>query len=308
MKIAHLLGQYLLQNKTMRLQGLGEFTMENFYDNPFEHEKGKVKIPDNAIKFTPNKKCGEDADLIEFISKHTGKIKPLASSDLEDFLNIGNQLLNVSKQFYIEGLGTMVLDANNNLNFSQGNELVPAAVTEETLSKKKYEIKENVDPVSFTDDGRSGSAGNSTRKFLVTLLVVAALALLGWGVYYFYDQWQSKTNSSIPQDIQPVLPTPVTAPDSTIPKSANDSVNTIGADSAAAPPSYKVIIETSKRARALKRHQDLLDMGYKVNMTTEDSVTFSIFTIINGPLSDTARVRDSIARFFGRKVIIDTSK
>lgn len=309
MKIAHLLGQYLLQNKTMQLQGLGEFTMENFYDNPFEHEKGKIKIPENAIKFTPNKKCKEDAELIAFISKHTGKIKPLASSDLEDFLNIGNQLLNVSKQFYIEGLGTLVLDANNNLSFSQGGELVPAALAEDHTIKKKQEIKEEPSNISFSHN-QPAASGNGTKKFLITLAVIAALALLGWVVYYFYNQWQeSKNTSTVPQDIQPVLPQPVTPADSTL-KQLNDSAANSqkipAIDSVAA--GYRVIIETSKRTRALKRHQDLLDMGYKVNMSTEDSVTFQIFTSINGPLSDTARVRDSIARFFGRRVIIDLKR
>lgn len=309
MKIAHLLSQYLLQNKKMQLQGLGEFTMENFYDNPFEQEKGKIKIPGNTIRFTPDKKCKEDLGLIEFISKNTGKIKPLAFSDLEDFLNIGKQLLNVSKQFYIEGLGTLVLDAHNNLSFSQGDELVPAALAEDFNAKKIKEVKEDSSGISFTDDYAPRASGNNARKILVTIVILLGLAIIGWVAYYFYNQWQeSKSASSVPQDIQPVLtPTGTQTSDSAVNKPAVDSMNAAtvvpNADSAAA--SYSVIIETSGKNRALKRHQDLLDMGYKVKLATSDSITFQIYTSINGPLSDTTRVRDSIARFFGRRVIID---
>lgn len=313
MKIAHLIGQYLLQNKKMQLQGLGEFTMENFYDNPFEHEKGKIKLPDNAIRFTPDKKCKEDQGLIEFISKSTGKIKPLAFSDLEDFLNIGKQLLNVSKQFYIEGLGTMVLDAHENLSFSQGGELMPAAISEDS-SKKQREAKEDMAGISFSDNYNTGTGTNATRKILVTLAIVAALALVGWIAYYFYAQWQENKNetTAVPQDIQPVLSPSTPSTDSTAQKAVTDTTAAATVQSAkvdsAAGSLYHVIIETSKRTRALKRYQDLLDMGYKVSMSTEDSVTFKIFTNINGPLTDTTRVRDSIARFFGRKVIVELKK
>lgn len=309
MKIAHLLGQYLLQNKKMQLQGLGEFTMENFYDNPFEHEKGKIRIPENTIRFTHDKKCKEDLGLIEFISKSTGKIKPLAFSDLEDFLNIGKQLLNVSKQFYIEGLGTLVLDAHGNLSFSQGGELVPAALAEDFNAKKIKEVKEDTSGISFTDDYASASSGNSSRKVLITIAILVGLAIIGWVAYYFYNQWQdSKNASTVPQDIQPVLtPTNTQAADTTLANKGADTLKTTSAtpvsDSAAS--SYNVIIETSGKNRALKRHQDLLDMGYSVKLATSDSVTFQIYTSINGPLADTARVRDSIARFFGRRVIID---
>lgn len=310
MKIAHLLSQYLLQNKKMQLQGLGEFTMENFYDNPFEQEKGKIKIPGNTIRFTPDKKCKEDLGLIEFISKNTGKIKPLAFSDLEDFLNIGKQLLNVSKQFYIEGLGTLVLDAHNNLSFSQGDELVPTALAEDFNAKKIKEAKEDTSGISFTDDYAPRASGNNARKIFVTIVILLGLAIIGWVAYYFYNQWQeSKNTSTVPQDIQPVLtPTGTPASDTALAnKPSSDSIGTAAvvpnADSAAA--SYSVIIETSGKNRALKRHQDLLDMGYKVKLATSDSITFQIYTSINGPLSDTTRVRDSIARFFGRRVIID---
>ncbi|MBX3257605.1 MAG: hypothetical protein KF862_25990 [Chitinophagaceae bacterium] len=296
----------------MQLQGFGEFTMENFYDNPFEHEKGKIKIPENAIRFLPDKKCKEDAGLIEFISKSTGKIKPLAASDLEDFLNIGKQLLNVSKQFYIEGLGTLVLDANDILSFSQGTELIPAAIAEDSIIRKSREIKEDHAGISFSDDYNNAS-GNNTRKFLITLAVIAGMALIGWAAYYSYNQWQeSKNASSVPPGIKPVLPAPATTTaDSTLTDPVTDSTKAVtiasNTDSAGAS-SYRVIIETSQKTRALKRHQDLLNMGYKVELATDDSVTFRLFTNINGPLSDTARVRDSIARFFGRRVIIDLKK
>ena len=177
------------------------------------------------------------------------------------------------------------------------------------LPSKIKEVKEDSSGISFTDDYAPRASGNNARKILVTIVILLGLAIIGWVAYYFYNQWQeSKSASSVPQDIQPVLtPTGTQTSDSAVNKPAADSMNAAtvvpNADSAAA--SYSVIIETSGKNRALKRHQDLLDMGYKVKLATSDSITFQIYTSINGPLSDTTRVRDSIARFFGRRVIID---
>jgi hypothetical protein len=66
-----------------------------------------------------------------------------------------------------------------------------------------------------------------------------------------------------------------------------------------------VIIETSKRQRALNRYKELQKMGYDVQLSTEDSITFKLYTLVTGPLSDTSRSRDSITRFFGRKARIE---
>lgn len=305
MKIAHLLGQYLLQNKKMQLQGIGEFVLDNVYENPFENEKGRIRLPENSIRFLPDKKTAEDQGLIAFISQHTGKIKPLAASDLEDFLNIGKQLLNVSKQFYIEGLGTLTLNDNGNYSFAQGNEAITVMAAEEPHSKK-YAPKreERNDDISFEDGYPKpvNTTANMLRKSLITFAMVLGLVIIGWVVYYFFQEWQHNRNKrdNVLENIQPVIPDPGTG--------QTDSLETKADSTAASAPTgnaYKVIIETAQRQRALSRYAALQKMGYDVKLSTEDSLTFKLYTIINGPLSDTTRSRDSITRFFGRKAKIE---
>jgi hypothetical protein len=305
LKIAHLLGQYLLQNKKMQLQSIGEFVLDNFYENPFDNEKGKVRLPGNTIQFSPDKKAKEDAGLIEFISQRTGKIRPLASSDLEDFLNIGKQLLNVSKQFYIEGLGTLILNDNNNYDFIQGNEVMVATVPEEISSKKRVKREEHTDDMSFEDGypKPARTSANALRKSLILFALVLGLAIIGWMLYYFLQQWQDKKNGqeNALENIQPVIPSP--AQDSLT--AGKDSLVTTVPANINGDHTYKVIIETSKRQRALNRHKELQKMGYDVQLSTEDSITFKLYTLVTGPLSDTSRSRDSITRFFGRKARIE---
>lgn len=308
MKIAHLLGQYLLQNKKMQLQGIGEFVLDNFYENPFENEKGRVRLPGNTVQFLPDKRTKEDGGLIEFISQRTGKIRPLASSDLEDFLNIGKQLLNVSKQFYIEGLGTLILNDSSNYDFIQGNEVMVATVPEEINPKKRIvKREEHTDDMSFEDGypKPAKTSANALRKLLILFALVLGLAIIGWIVYYFFQQWQDKKNGqeNTLENIQPVIPSPAQAQDSLA--AGKDSLANTSPVNTNGDYTYKVIIETSKRQRALNRHKDLQKMGYDVQLSTEDSITFKLYTLVTGPLSDTSRSRDSITRFFGRKARIE---
>ncbi|MFT3747444.1 MAG: hypothetical protein QM768_03980 [Agriterribacter sp.] len=307
MKIAHLLAQYLYQNKKMQLQGIGEFSLDNFYENPFENEKGKSKVPENAIRFTADKKCREDSGLVEFISANTKKIKPLAASDLEDFLNIGKQLLNVSKQFYIEGLGTLILNDRGSLEFLQGNEIfVSPAVDENIHTKAKPKKEEQHEDLDFEKNYPGNrSSGNTLKKAVVAIAFAAGLFIIGWIGWYFFKQWQNdkKATQTNLENIQPVLPAATPQTDSlTAAKPATDSLNAVAtADTA---NSYNVIIETANKARALYRSGELRKIGYAVELNTADSVTFNIYTTIKGSISDSSKVLDSISRFFGRKARI----
>lgn len=305
MKTAHLISQYLLQNKKMKLQGFGEFSMEGFYENPFDNEKGKVKIPENTIHFKADKKTTEDEGLVEFISKSSGKIKPLAFSDLEDFLNIGKQLLNVSKQFYIEGLGTIILEGNGNLGFKQGHELIPAALPADLANNRQRDLtEEQPTDLSFQDTYSPARPNFNAKKLVVALGVLAGIAIIVWVGLYFYNQVKTdEQTSAAPGNIQPVIQAPPA--DSATSATVTDSLAKPKLPDTLAVNSYKVVIENAKKTRALARFADLQKMGYRVQMTTEDSVTFKLFTLINGPIADSAKVRDSISRFFGRKVWVE---
>lgn len=311
MKIAHLIAQYLHQHKQMCLQGIGEFTLDNFYENPFENEKGKIKIPENAIRFVYNKKSPEDTGLIDFISQQTKKIRPLASSDLEDYLNIGRQLLNVSKQFYIEGLGTLLQNDLGGLDFVQGNEIFSSINIEESRIPKQ-KLDENQDEMNFEKSYSSKLPSTiNLKKFLVIIASAAGLFVLGWIGWYFFQQWQNGKNENkdvIPENIQPVLAPANPAVDSALNRSTATIKDSLSGNSNienTISGQYIVIIETAKKVRALKRYDSLQKWGYNVGLKTNDSITFRIYTTINGKLSDSTRTLDSISRFFGRRVSIE---
>ena len=70
---------------------------------------------------------------------------------------------------------------------------------------------------------------------------------------------------------------------------------------------FGVVLERANRQRALKRYADLKEWGHNVRMVTRDSVTFKLYILVNAPLKDTARHRDSLRVFFNRRVWIETN-
>ncbi|MBX3242046.1 MAG: hypothetical protein KIT80_13745 [Chitinophagaceae bacterium] len=302
MKIALLLGQYLLQHKTMQLQGLGIFTIEPLPGRG--DEKGRHKNTDDDIKFIPNKGITTNAELVEFIAKHTGKIKPLASSDLEDFLNIGKQLLNVSKQFYIEGLGTIILDGNDNLSFTQGAELLPAAIAEEPIAKKHADLIKDASlttpsNISFENEPVAAK-GKTARNLLMSLAIIVGVVFVGWLSYYFYTEWKNNKKKQANQEaILPVFQEPAPADSSSL----TQKTDSLSSEPVTAS-GFKVVLETSGKNRAYRRYEDLQQWGYQVELATADSIQFQIITLVDKPLEDSTKVLDSLTRFFGRKAVL----
>ncbi len=85
MKIEQVIVLHLFNNKVVTLQGIGTFRLDPSVSLPADIEKDNV-IPENAASFEYNPKATEDDSLIDSIVKHTTKIKPLASADLDSFL------------------------------------------------------------------------------------------------------------------------------------------------------------------------------------------------------------------------------
>ena len=106
MKIEQLLVQHFYNAGEVTLQGMGTFTLAPDFVMPKELDKD-LEIPSNAILFQYNAKATEDDGLINYIVEQTRKMKALASADLDSYLMLGKQFLNIGKPFAIEGMGVL---------------------------------------------------------------------------------------------------------------------------------------------------------------------------------------------------------
>jgi hypothetical protein len=287
-KIEQIIVQYLYTNKEVALQGIGIFRLNPEVAMPSGNDKD-FTIPENAIQFEYNLRAPEDEGLIDFIVQHTRKIKPLATSDLESYCTLAKQFLNIGKPLIIDGVGTVQKNMQGEYEFAPGI-FVTSKIDEapKELKEKKEEL------VSFESESRK--KGNNTISIAVILLVVV---LAGTGIYYFIKK-KNAQKAEATEQVTP-LPAPIT---DTIKK---DTIAKPVVDSNLLKPSiapkdsfsFKVVLKNYPDSIAAdKAYKRLTSYGHKLIEYKVDSV-YQLAMPFMSPLSDTARIRDSVRKFFG---------
>lgn len=285
------------------------------------------QTPATGITFKNANIATADDALILFIKEHTGKMKSLASADLDFYLTTGRQLLNIGKLFYLEGIGTLLKNKEGKLDFTPGDYMV-AKIDDPNAERKS---------TSFDEAPRPQEAGASnSRQFLLLLGLIGGLVIIGWAGYYLYKRntYVEPTSENkatvIPETAALRTDTTATAGDSNL-KSAATSQNPDTTAKVAAPVStpptaqpvttiptaassvptgdqslfHFVILETPNKSRALRRYSQLL--GYQLNIKLEqrDSAYFKLYFPIAATIRDTTHIRDSLADVYAAHVTIE---
>lgn len=299
MKVQESLSQFLYETKKLTLPGIGHFTLDpaaNVY------EKNDTAQIQQAIQFTYDPRESEDAELISYLVKTTGKMKPLAISDLESYLSTGTQLLNIGKPFILPGVGSLS-KTRTGIEFAAGQFIPPKIedkITEHKFRDKTVE-EPNFSSIEKEFDYEEGSRKTS-RKWLMLLATLLILAFAGWGVYYFILKKNTpQTNNAATEEV--ILPADTAASkplDTTIVKKV-DTLPVKTTHIAAIPDSisYTYAVELrdySYLKSAEQRIAQLKPYGHKVFIEMKDSTHYGLLIPVNGLLADTARVIDSLSR------------
>lgn len=282
MKIEQVLVQQLYSNKKITLQGIGSFSLDSSVSLPVDSEKGMV-LPENAISFDYNPKAGEDEALIDAIVVHTKKIKPLASADLDSFLMLGRQFLNIGKPFTIEGLGTLDKAQTGELVFIPGQFITPKIEAPKALKENETEEKSGLFP-----DYDSEVRGNGSR----TLIIIISLLIVGgaaWAAYYFFFKKTSQDAVNETQTEQTLTDTSAAVKKDTV------TTPVISSDGY----TFKIVFKVTKdKQEAIRTFNKFKEYGHKVIMYTTDSITYKVAEPYTLPLSDTTHIKDSLNKFY----------
>lgn len=312
MRIAALLTQFLYQHKQLDVPGIGRFMVPESVPIPENGDKGVEEFL-KTIEFIHKPDIRNNEDLIDYIRSKTGKIKPLAESDLDSFLNDCKSILNIGKPLYLEGIGTLQKNKDGRIDFMHGQAASERLEVSHSSEKTTDRQKENK-PLYNTEYTSQNNQANNLRKMLILGGIIIGIAVVLWGGYLLYMKTTESTDPIRPADNNNTVPTVDTSrskidsslsipPDSLVQSTVGEipTANPIGG-------TYKFICEiTQTKARALRRFQMLQQLNKNFKMETRDSVRFSIYVVL--PITDTTKQKDSLKLWYwgagGRDIIIE---
>ncbi len=299
MKIDQALIFYLLKHKELPLQGIGVFKLEGAISEPADINK-PVVIPSDAISFVYNPRIGEDPELVKFISETTGKITPLASADLDSYLTLGRQFINIGKPMILPNIGTLEKTNTGELVFKGGE-----YVMDQAAPKKVSMEVEEVEPKETASFSDFPPARKNKAKGALFFFILIILGLIIWAV------WNYVINA--PQDEETFTHTeitPVNDSDQTVP--LQDSVPANVTDSSTTAPlsmkpetsdtvGFQIVVGIYKTQSAGEaRLRDMKLSGRNVILYTTDSVNYKVAEPFpNLPLRDSTRIKDSMRGYYG---------
>ncbi len=295
MKLAPLLTQYLNTNKRLALRGIGLFlsTPSAYIDAA---NSKNSRLPSEDISFQNNPETGEDEDLIKFISAQTGKMRALAISDLESYLELMQQFLNIGKPFELAGIGTLVKIKQGLYEFTPGH-LVNEKITESTEKESSSAPSFG----SYRQHPKQMQAGFTFKKAFIAFLLFGGMGMAVWGGYALYNK--NRTVSATVVDTQEKAIVPVEETTSSPVEQNKPAPDTLKKIITPVKPGYKFVFETTpNKRRAIKRFNFLKNINSDIHLETIDSTLFNITVNLNIPPSDTTRVKDSLnSWYYGKK-------
>jgi hypothetical protein len=283
-KIEHYIVQFLYTSKKVTLQGIGTFTLDPSVLLPTENEKEKdIALPENAFQFTFNLKATEDLELVNYIIQHTGKIFPLASSDLESYTTLAKQFLNIGKPLVIEGVGTIQKTQQGDYQFISGHFITPKI---DDIPKQLREKRD--ESISFETPIKV----NNDKRNLQFVVVAVLLLFIGFALFYLMKENTSDFKSANSEKTTPA--------DSMKIKSFDSDKITNNNSSNKDNFTFKIILKKYPSEEKMKTVYDRLrSYGHKLIIIKLDSSNYELAIPFKTPLSDTLRAKDSLKEFFG---------
>jgi len=289
LKLAPLLAQYLYEQKKLQLTGIGTFLLD-----PSARVSTDVEHISQGISFEFGSVARDDDSLVSYISTQTGKMKALASSDLNSYVDLAREFLNIGKPFQIEGIGTLVKTKSGEFEFTADHVLADKV--------KENGIKE-LSATSTSDDSLTtyetlkpqAEQTLGSRRIFLGFLAVITIAFIVWISYRTY---KTTTTTDVREEQKPEEVVAVTDTTKYASSTINNTVPDKPAEVTSNPGSYRFVIEVANKKRAYYRYNTLKGQNVPVQIATNDSVSYKLFFTLPATVADTARIRDSLSIWY----------
>jgi hypothetical protein len=298
-KIAPQIAPYLQQYNSLNLVSFGTFTYDSNAQSLTDGDDKNSKIGGVTFHYDPSVKT--DDNFVSFVNKETGKMIPLAIADIDTFVNTGKQLLNISKPFLIEGLGSIVRSSTGTYTFTPGN-FEPPKINTETV-KERHITNEKAKNNELKYDSTYGNSLPKKKDFLKKILggivFAALLGSVGFVLYKYVFSKMMETNKGQNNT------TVIKKADTSAIKNSTIQPKAIQADSLGRID-FKLIVRTTDSVGAYKRvgvfNNSKIDLiGYQSCAVEKDAVnnSYQVILIVKANPADTAAIRAKAKANYG---------
>jgi hypothetical protein len=295
-KIEQVLVHYLLKNKKLTLQGIGIFELNASLPDTADPDK-PIILPENSVTFYYDPKVTEDEGLVDFIVEHTNKIKPLAASDLDSFLSLGRQFLNIGKPFTLPDIGTLEKLNSGILAFKPG-QLIAQRI--EPNKVKNEESGEGNEGESLFNDYQKDRKSNNGARLIMLLVILIILGFIGWAVWHYgFNQKNEPDTLTTTEPVVPIKDSAYKADSAIVANAKLDS-----SKSASDSVGFMIVISRYKSLQAAEWKVKTLKKNLPdVQINTADSVVYKVAQPFKLPLADTAKILDSMKVIYPKALV-----
>lgn len=282
---------YLNEQKTVSFEKIGTLSFND------KSKASELPQPQGALTFEFDKKAITSPGLIVYIAERTNKNKGLILSDLESYIELMRQFINIGKPYEMEGVGIFKLAKSNEYEFIAYD---LSANIEDQKNTKKQHAKNNPNLVV------KKSSDKSALMVLAILIVLGVLVVIGWGTYKLF-----LGNGAI--STKDTTSTTVTNPANDTAAGLNQTLHT---DTITSPASvvlsdtgdYKFFFETTAIAnRAYLRTEQLKKLGKPSgydSVATDSGHIYTLYLKMHLKNADTTLTKDSLQKYLSRKIKI----
>lgn len=280
MKVAALIVRHLAEKKIVSFQGIGVL----YLDQPAIIEGEQISFPESSIRFEQNPRTTADEALIQFAVDETKKIRSLVHSDIDSFIQLGQQFLHLGKPFDISGLGSLRRNFKGEIEFLQNSQ--PASITEKIPSSVK---EKKMNEISFASLPRKK---NRFKPLPIMIGIMILLALVS--LYYFMSNHNKRQEMS--------LHTSDSASNKNQKKTNSPSPTQ---QSFSKAETFRIVLKEYPSLAKAKNYSRRITTKHQLEIFTDDSIRFKVAIVFQQSLSDTTAVKDSIQHLLGLKTYID---
>jgi hypothetical protein len=312
--VDQLITRFVYQHGEISLQGIGSIKLLDAIPDSEYLQKHKL-TPIQGLEFVHQKTAQTTPAFVKFYAEQRGKIASLAENDVEAYLSMASQFLNIGNPVELKGLGTIAKQKDGTLVMNPGYFIAAKDDGPAPKFRERHQ-KTAADYAAEKEAEEQTEQRNKTLRGVLIVLAALAVLAIGWWIYKSGGMNADTDTATTVEDtglsandlstdtsaLRPLVPD--TSVQST-PNSNTAALPVAGADTSTLYNWKAVVLKISSRRRA----DSLYNAKYKsYAMPMElDSLNgvYRIVTRFQARTVDTAAKKQYYQTFFARSVGIE---